>query len=82
MRSQKRSENAEYRPLCSGPAHWIPACAGMTGYGPYRGSTRPKASFQTASQGVGSAGFSNSFTKRLYTVLSASAGVAVPAKTI
>ena len=30
---QKRSENAEYRPLGSGPAHWIPACAGMTGYG-------------------------------------------------
>ena len=44
--SQKRSENSEYRPLCSGPAHWIPAFAGMT----YRGSTRPKAGFQTASQ--------------------------------
>ena len=28
-----RSENAEYRPLCSDPAHWIPACAGMTEYG-------------------------------------------------
>ena len=47
---KKRSEDSEYRPLCSGPAHWIPACAGMTGYGLHRGSTRPKAGFQTASK--------------------------------
>ena len=45
---KKRSENYEYRPLCSGPAHWIPACAGMTEYGLYRGSTRPKAGVWTA----------------------------------
>ena len=48
--TQKRSENSEYCPLCSGPAHWIPACAGMTEYGLYRGSTRPKAGFQIADQ--------------------------------
>ena len=47
---EKLSESSEYRPLCSGPAHWIPACAGMTGYGLHRGSTRPKAGFQTASE--------------------------------
>ena len=41
--SKKRSENSEYRPLCLGPAHWIPAFAGMTAY-------CPKAGFQTASK--------------------------------
>ena len=43
---EKRSENSEYRPLSSGP-HWIPTFAGMTEYCLYRGSTRPKASFQS-----------------------------------
>ena len=47
---QKWSENSEYRPLCSGPAHWIPACAGMTKYCLYCDSTRPKVDFQATSQ--------------------------------
>ena len=42
---ERLSESSEYRSLCSDPVHWIPAFAGMT----YRGSTRPKADFQTAS---------------------------------
>ena len=45
---KKRSEDSEYRPLYSDPAHWIPAFAGMTEYGLYRGSTRPKEGVWTA----------------------------------
>ena len=47
---KRRSENSEYCPLYSGPAHWIPAFAGMTEYGLYRDLKRLKASFQTASK--------------------------------
>ena len=42
---ERLPENLSCRLLSSGPAHWIPAFAGMT----YRGSTRPKADFQRAS---------------------------------
>ena len=66
---EKPSENSEYRPLSSASPHWIPAFAGMTGYGLYRGSTRPKAGFQTASEDIWASDcsyISRTSTDRLY----------------
>ena len=62
INSQRLSENSEYRSLYAGPAHWIPAFAGMT----YRGSTRPKAGFQTASQARTPQPLRGGYTARFY----------------
>ena len=43
---QRLSENLSYRLLCSGPAHWIPAYAGMTNPRPYAASHDPKWVFR------------------------------------
>ena len=43
---KRLSENLSYRLLCSGPAHWIPAYAGMTDPRPYAASHDPKWVFR------------------------------------
>ena len=49
-KSERLSENSGCHPLSAESPHWIPACAGMTGYRLDHGATRPKAGDQTASE--------------------------------